>query len=82
MDCLSLNQWGLLSNILGTLLIFYFGLPSKIQRTDGDERITEKPSGDLQKIKISNRNIRIGANIGVSLIFIGFVLQFIYELRK
>ena len=69
---MTLAQIGLLFDIIGALIIFFYGLPKKPQEQDGYVEagdITE----DQKKI---NSRIRIIAYIGILLI----IIQFIYTL--
>jgi hypothetical protein len=74
---LTISQIGLVFDILGTILLLAFGLPSKIQSTEGYYRITEGVSDeDLIKIEAKNKKVKLWAKVGVICILIGFVLQF------
>ena len=70
---ISINQLGLIFDIIGVILLFMYGLPS---------RIIEPPKllleGDLSKEDSKkNRFITIMSYIGLSCLFIGFFLQFL-----
>jgi uncharacterized membrane protein len=69
---MTLNQIGLLLNILGTVTIFFFGLPQKLQDT---EDYIERGSLTKQQVRI-NRKTKLFAFLGLTFLFIGFVLQF------
>jgi hypothetical protein len=75
--CLTVSQIGLIADIIGTLLLFKFGLPSHIE--DVNSASIVGPTTDAEKLEAINRNrkIYIGAYIGLSLLLVGFVLQFI-----
>jgi hypothetical protein len=74
---LNIAQWGLIFDLIGVLLLFKYGLPSKIEDT-GIHFLAGHVEGDKQKdILKKNNRIKIGANFGLTLVFIGFVLQFI-----
>lgn len=71
------SQWGLISDIIGVLLLFRFGLPSKIESENGPGWATGAESDELTKIKNRNLRIKIGAYAGLFFILLGFVLQFL-----
>lgn len=72
------SQWGLILDILGAALIFFFGLPSKVIPTEGKFIITEGlEDEELKHANRTNRIIKIFGNVGAVLLFLGFLLQFI-----
>jgi hypothetical protein len=75
---LTLSQCGLISDMLGVALLFLCGLPSKIENPDAGNLMI-KNLNEESKIPIIRKNkwIHIGANTGLLLAFIGFLLQFI-----
>ncbi|MAY84190.1 MAG: hypothetical protein CMP59_08665 [Flavobacteriales bacterium] len=70
--CLNLTQIGLLLDIAGVILLFQFGLPSGYDLSMGKSMSGELPKEQKRK----NRRIQIGAYTGLSLLVLGFVLQF------
>jgi hypothetical protein len=76
---MSLNAIGLILNMAGTLLIIRFGLPSKIIDERGPSLVAEYSDEQLSEIKRKNKRTKLFGNIGISLIGLGFVLQFIHE---
>jgi hypothetical protein len=76
MDSTHLNIIGLFLDIIGVLLIYFFGLPSNFNK--GDVRITEGEISSIDKLK--NKRIIKKSRIGIILIAIGFSLQFISNL--
>ncbi len=75
---LSLSQYGLVADIIGVLLLFRYGFPSKMESTEGEFMITESVSDERRRtIEKTNRNIRIIGYSGLVLIIVGFILQFI-----
>lgn len=70
MSSTCLTQMGLILDILGGVIILRFGLPSKVDQ--GDRRVTER-----EPDHIGNRRIKIFANVGLGLLILGFVFQFI-----
>jgi hypothetical protein len=73
------DQVGSLLNILGTVAIFFFGLPSPIIDVSGIDNIDAGTTPDTVKDKIRNRNKwkKCLAYVGLTLILIGFFLQFL-----
>jgi hypothetical protein len=67
------NSIGLASDIVGAVLLFRFGLPSKWQtvplRSLEDDETEEGKRNDF------NRKIQRGANWGLGLLIFGFTLQ-------
>ena len=77
---MDLNQIGLILNILGTILIFKYGLPSRVDDDPNQVHYlirVEKNKDDSLKAKNNNKVINILSNIGIVLIIIGFILQFL-----
>jgi hypothetical protein len=72
----TVNQWGLISDIFGVLLLFKYGLPSKIEDEVDHLTAPNVPEEEKQKRKRKNKEIIIGAYVGLTLILIGFALQF------
>jgi hypothetical protein len=72
------NIVGLIFDIAGVILLYFFGLPSKYN--SGDVIIME---GEISKEdKCKNKLIKIFSAIGIFLILIGFVIQLIGNLRE
>jgi hypothetical protein len=69
-----MNYWssaGLILDIIGVLIVFYYGLPSKV-------KITRKTVFHQSKEQENDeKRIRRKAQIGLALIVLGFILQFI-----
>lgn len=72
-----MNVIGLVLNIIGTLFIWRFGLPIKIDRDGRTTISTHQINQDEIK---KTKNYDIMSNIGIGLIFLGFLFQFIYEI--
>jgi hypothetical protein len=66
---------GLILDIIGVLLLFKYGLPSKV--SSAPIRVLEESTMEEQQRIIKNRKIRFRANFGLSLIIFGFILQFV-----
>ncbi len=67
-----LNIIGLSLNIIGVIILFFYGIPPKID-TGGYHVITtcEKDKKELKEISL----YKIISSIGIILIFLGFVMQ-------
>jgi hypothetical protein len=70
------SSLGLISDIIGGLLLFKFGLPSKLKENGGIIPLEEKPEDEAIRLAY-NVKIRQGATIGLVLLIIGFILQLI-----
>jgi hypothetical protein len=66
---------GLIFDIIGVLMLFQYGLPSKIEV--GDIIIADESTDDEIKRDKENRRIKKLAYIGLSFILLGFVFQLI-----
>ncbi len=67
---------GLVFDIIGVLILFKYGLPSKIQNHKGSI-IREEGKEEEKARKKENKKIKQWANLGLILILIGFLLQLI-----
>ena len=76
MSNIHLNIIGLSLDIIGVLLIYFFGLPSNFNKVD--VRATEGDISNTDKLK--NIKIKWYSRIGIILVGIGFLLQFISNL--
>jgi len=65
---------GLSFDIAGTVMIFYFGLPSKIVSTE-TTFIAEKPDAKAEKIEKRNKKVQCIAKVGLFFIILGFIFQ-------
>lgn len=66
---------GLVLDIIGVLLLFQYGLPSKYKEEDVLS-LGSSSEEEIERAKY-NRKIKIGAYTGLSLILIGFIFQLI-----
>jgi hypothetical protein len=73
---LTISQWGLILDFAGVLLLFKYGLPSKILSENGPMIAAGAHGEQLLRIQKKNRKVRTGAKLGLLLISLGFVLQF------
>jgi hypothetical protein len=71
---MTLNQCGLICNMLGTLIIAYWGLPNWYYSEKGGTFVTMF-EGSKEGIKY-NKSRKFKAYLGLALLFIGFVLEF------
>ncbi len=67
---------GLILDFIGVILLFYFGLPSKIKEHGGSILIEESNADELIRNR-SEKFIKKVANFAFVLIIIGFFLQVI-----
>ncbi len=71
---LNLNFWSALSGLIGTILIFFFGMPPKID-PDGNSYLLLERNDEGEKKKAKKyKNI---SYFGLTLIAISFLLQLI-----
>ena len=77
---MNISQFGLLLDVIGTVFIFIFGLPSAyIEDTESVGCLSIGSNSDDKKgrLKLNNALIKIMAHAGIGLIIAGFILQFI-----
>lgn len=77
MICLNLNQIGLILNIAGTIGLFFFGLPSRIQDLSDPVGDADKTGKEADCIKKSNKIIKLFSALSLLVIFLGFICQLI-----
>lgn len=69
------SQIGLILDIIGVLILFVFGLPSKFK--DGTEQF-KFPKNDYNDYREKyNKAIKFMAQLGLLFLIAGFILQFI-----
>ncbi len=73
MGFITLAQIGLFIDIVGVVLLFMYGLPSKYAKNN--RMVWAGDISDSQKRL--NKRVKIGSYSGLFFLFIGFVLQFI-----
>lgn len=69
------TQIGLVLDIVGVIILFEYGLPSKVKDTDGYLLLGDET--DSSNIKRKNKQVRFMAYLGLILILLGFIFQFI-----
>jgi hypothetical protein len=76
---MTLNQIGLLLDIVGVLILFKYGLPSEVaENSDGYFLIVNKrPQEELDEEKRKNAFIKKMAYLGLASVLLGFTFQFI-----
>jgi hypothetical protein len=74
---LTVSQYGLVSDIIGVILLFKYGFPSKIKSPLGVRIVGEISDEESKRVNKSNRRVKFWGYTGLGLIIIGFVLQFI-----
>lgn len=67
---------GLIADIVGVLLLFKYGLPSRILNHGGSLLLEESDDEESARNRY-NKNVERWAYIGLVLILVGFVLQLI-----
>ena len=76
MNFLDLNHVGLILNMVGTLGLFIWGLPSKIKSNNDFIVDADKTGKEADNINKFNKWLKYKANISLGLIFFGFLCQF------
>ncbi|MEO8569183.1 MAG: hypothetical protein ABI419_08605 [Ginsengibacter sp.] len=73
------SQTGLLLDILGVVLLFIYGLPSRIaDQHEGDMlRVGPLQREQIEKKRKADKKINSYAYVGLALIGVGFIFQFI-----
>lgn len=74
-----INWWssvGLILDIIGVLMLFEYGLPSKLRERGGSLSLEESSEDEKERI-LHNKKIVCRSYIGLSLIILGFILQLI-----
>lgn len=70
----SFDFWSAFLGLLGTILIFFFGIPSKIDRDGHIHLILEQENKEEKK---KAKKYLFMSYVGLSLLVISFLLQFI-----
>lgn len=72
---IQLTPIGLLLDMLGIVLLFIYGLPSKIEKTTSGVGL-QIEEGEIIRIKAKNKTIHFWSYFGLGLLILGFFLQF------
>jgi hypothetical protein len=67
------NSIGLIFDMIGVLLLFKYGLPSKVLEGGYGGYITEQPDKDEEA---KYKKYKTCSNVGLSFIVLGFLIQF------
>lgn len=65
---------GLISDIVGVLILFVYGLPSKIEQHN---LVSFSGTKEPEHVSRKNRKVKRWAYVGLSLLLLGFILQLI-----
>lgn len=80
---ISLNLLGLLFNIVGTVVLWRYGLPATIS-PDGSVKITKVWNGEqtpsMKKTERRVRHGRLAQHLGLGMILVGFSIQAYVEI--
>jgi hypothetical protein len=83
MDKMTLANWltiiGLVLDIVGVIMAFQYGLPSRVKEKGSAFGGTETNEQELKR-KADNRSIEIRANVGLGFLLLGFVFQLLASL--
>lgn len=77
---ITLVHIGLIFDVLGAVILYFYGLPSDIVNERGPSLIAEHDDKTLAAIQKHNARIKLRSRIGLSFIGIGFLLQLIGSL--
>jgi len=72
----AISSLGLGCNIAGVVMLFFYGLPSKLKKHGGNILLEEGKEAE-EKRKKENEKITRNAFIALTLILLGFILQLI-----
>ena len=74
---MSLNQIGLVSDIIGAIFLFFYGMPSEYVKDPTAQHVTfnQPPKKEILQTIENNTHIKRMSRIGLSLLILGFVFQ-------
>jgi hypothetical protein len=77
------SQIGLMLNMLGVCLVIIYGLPSRLINPYEQDMMSIGPlqKEQIERQKRNNRKINFFSYVGLTLIFFGFIFQFIGTFR-
>jgi hypothetical protein len=70
----NLNFWSALSGLIGTVLVFFYGLPSKINENGHSNLLLEQEDDNAKK---NSKRYKVLSYFGLSLIALSFLIQII-----
>jgi hypothetical protein len=77
---MTLSNWltiiGLVLDIIGVIMVFKYGLPSRVKEKGSAFGGTETSDQELKR-NAGNRSIEIRANVGLVFLLLGFVFQLV-----
>ncbi len=74
---MTFNQWGLILNAVGSLILCIYGLPNNYFSKSGSSVLNIITANDnLEENKKYNKGRKMKAYVGIFLLFFGFLLQF------
>jgi len=75
---MTLSNWlaiiGLVLDIIGVIMVFRYGLPSRVKEKGSAFGGTEMAEQQLKR-KAANRGVEIRANVGLGFLLLGFIFQ-------
>ena len=70
------NSVGLLLDIAGVVMLFFFGLPSKVEHPDSGIAVAwDVPSAETERRRKQWYRHRLMSGLGLAMLILGFVLQ-------
>ena len=72
-----LQQTGLTLDIIGAILLFMYGLPSRLKGEEGESLVDAISDQDLAANQKHDAKIRFRAYVGIVFLILGFILQFL-----
>lgn len=73
------NSLGLLSDVVGVVLLYFYGLPTEISRSGAIRFIAEQT--DTEELRLTRRYDR-WARVGLACLLLGFLLQLVSNFVK
>ncbi len=77
---MTLSNWltviGLITDIIGVIMLFIYGLPSKVKEKGSAFGGTETNEAERQRLAY-NKSIELKARLGLGLLIAGFIFQIV-----
>lgn len=70
-----LSLFALLLGLSGSILLFVYGLPSKVQNVEHMNIVTQQGPANADEIEASNKKVKRRAKIGIGMITVCFTIQ-------